>query len=61
MANIQIYKNHSEHFALAITVSEIVKFKMFEVQKVGQAQSKIFALRPSMANVKIHKRPLTLF
>ena len=43
-------------FALAFTVSEILKFKMFDLQKVGQGYVVQFShCWPSMANIKIYK------
>ena len=44
MATIQIYKSRYLHFALALTVSETLTFKMFDRQKVGQAQGTIFGM-----------------
>ena len=56
MANVRIYKGLLHNFALALTVSEILTFIFFYIQKVGQGHGVQFLQRRySMANVRIHK------
>ena len=33
-----LYRNHSAHFTLALTVSEILRFEMFDTENLGQGQ-----------------------
>ena len=59
MVNIKIYKYLPDIFVLARIVSEIQKYKHFDLQKVGQVQ--FWQLHHSMANVKIDKCHLNKF
>ena len=59
MANVKIYKCLPQIFALALTVSEIKKHKMFAFQKTGHGHGVCSVeLIRSMANVKIYKSPI---
>ena len=56
MSNIQIDKSRFGHFALALTVSEILPFKIVDLEKVGQGHGVQFSQwQQPMANVKIYK------
>ena len=55
LANIKINESRSIYFALALTVSEILTFKISYLQKVGQVHGVQFSQCHSMANVKIYK------
>ena len=35
-ANINVYKSHNLHFALALIVSKILRFEMFDLEDTGQ-------------------------
>ena len=62
MANIKIYKSRWIYFELALTVSDILTFQMFELQKVGQGHGiYISQCCPSMANIKIYTSSLMHF
>ena len=58
IANIKICKSYPMHFfAKSLTVSEILTFKNFDLQKVDQDQGLQFSrCCHSMANIKIYKR-----
>ena len=54
--NIHIYKSRSVDFALAFTISDIIAFEMFDIQKLGQAHAVQFSrLLHSISNVRIYK------
>ena len=56
MVNIKIYKCFPQICVLALSVSDIYKFKIYYFQKVGQSHGVHFSqLHHSMANVKIYK------
>ena len=56
MANVKIYKRITLIFALDLAVSEILNFKLCDLQKVGQAQVVQFSqCHHSMTNAKIYK------
>ena len=49
-------------FALALTISEILAFQIFDLEKLGQGQGVQFLqLRHSMANIKVNKSRLIYF
>ena len=50
------------HFVLAVAVSEILTFKTFDLQKVGHAQSTIFAMRTAAGKCQnLYKTPTQIF
>ena len=57
MENIKIYKCLPHIFTLALTVSDIISYLIFDLEKVDQGHGvRFFQLHHSMAKVKIYKR-----
>ena len=55
MANIKIYKNHPMHFTLFLTVSEILTFHIFYLQKVDHGNRvvlKMFSFDSTYKNIQ---------
>ena len=56
MAHVKIYKSLPHIFALAFTISEIYKFEIVYLEKVGQGRGlRLSQSHHSMANAKIYK------
>ena len=57
MANVKVYKRLPHIFVLALTVSEILKFQILYIQKVGKGHGEQFSYwHYSMGNANIYKR-----
>ena len=57
MTSINLYKLHLQHSSPALTVFEILKFEMFDLEKVGQGYGvQHRQCRRQIANVKNYKR-----